>query len=234
MSIRKREEVIVRPPPTQSPLSLAAYRLADELGGRDIPQQDRDDAAEQIYNFAAKSVATAWSLINAAVMAVRCRIARDKLKGIRGDRLQDFEMLLEEAHKGDMRRLNSLKNESKIKKLLLRGIPQGRRLNLGKAAFAFLLEAMRYEFNPIQNSPMDQEDFPRFLQENLQFLDFLARLVLTDAQFKAYAQAKAADKAERAQADAEPAPDEEQADEDPDDAEPDIDIDAGEHTGTQG
>lgn len=211
-----------RLPPTQSVLSLAAYRLADELGGRDLEQADRDDAASRIYDFAAKSVATAWSLVDAAVMAVRTLQARRMLNRERGNVLDEFLKELDAAREGDLKARAKLIEEIKaegtgderkreiegeLKELLLRGIPQGRSWKLGEKTMVFFLDAMRREFMPIRGSPMARQDFPRFVKGNVQFLNWLGTsLLFSEAQVLEYQAAKDKDKAASAQAAAQPAP----------------------------
>jgi hypothetical protein len=210
----------VRMPPTQSVMSLAAYALADELGGRDIPQADRDAAAGEIYEFAAKSVATAWSLVDAAIMAVRCRQARRKLSGVRGEIVPEFLAALDKSKAGDLKRrgeilgqLKAVKDdvkaslEAELKELTLRGIKQGRPWKLGEKAMAYLVTAMLEEFLPVKGTLFAKQDFPRFVAENIRFLDWLGvNLLFTEEQNAGYQGAKDADKAARAAAGAEAAP----------------------------
>ena len=105
--------------------------------------------------------------------------------------------------------------ESQLKELLLRAIPQGRDYKLGETASMFLVEAMLAEFQPVKGSPMTVEDFPRFVQGNLRFLDWLgASLPLFgDEQITEYAEAKSQDKAARAEDAAVPAPEADQMEE---------------------
>lgn len=210
----------VRRPPTQSTLSIAAYALADEMGGRDLPVEERDEAAAKIYNFAAKSVATAWSLVDSAVMAIRCRQGRRKVSGVRDEIVKPFEDALGKAKKADLDRKAEIVEafkaedadkdalEAELKELLLRAIPQGRDYKLGEKASTFLVEAMLAEFLPVKGSPLAMEDFPRFVRDNVRFLDWLgASLPLFgDEQITEYAEAKSADKAARATDAAEAAP----------------------------
>jgi len=211
-------------------LSIAAYALADEMGGRNLPQAERDDAAAKIYDYAAKSVATAWSLVDSAIMAIRCRQGRRKVSGVRDEIVKPFENALDEAKKADLEMKGKLieelkaegtgderksEIESQLKELLLRAIPQGRDYKLGETASMFLVEAMLAEFQPVKGSPMTVEDFPRFVQGNLRFLDWLgASLPLFgDEQITEYAEAKSQDKAARAEDAAVPAPEADQMEE---------------------
>lgn len=214
-----------RKPPTQSQLSIAAYRLADELGGRECDQQTRDDAAAQIYDFASKSVATAWSLYDSAIIAVRCYSGRRKVSGARGEVVDPFMDELDKAKAEDLRAKGELieeikdegtsaerkaEIESELGELLLRGAPQGREYKIGSAAMEFLQDAMIGEFMPVVGSPMAEQDFPRFVGSNVRFLDWLGTtLLFTEEQKAEYARAKDADKAARAEAGSESAPAEE-------------------------
>lgn len=249
MAIKTRSTVVVsasrqprqpvRRPPTQSQLSAAAYRLADELGGRECDQETRDDAASKIYDFAAGSVSTAWSLVDAAIMAVRCYQGRRKISGAMGEVVVPFREALDEAKTEDLKSKAALIEELKaegttderkdairgeLNELLLGNIPQDRPFRMGSEASAFLLESMFCEFMPVKGSPLAVEDFPRFVQENLRFLDWLGvELLFTKEQNVQYQAAKDADKAERAAAGAEPAPDAEvESDEDSDVADAEV------------
>lgn len=212
-----------RLPPTQSQLSLAAYRLADELGGRALPQAERDNAAGEIYDFAAGSVATAWSCVEAADMAVRCLSGRRKVSGARGEIVGPFRAELDKAkaedlaHRGEI--LTAMKAEGadkpalegELRELTLQGrkLLQGRPLRLGPAASAYLLDAMRREFLPVKGSPLAVEDFPQFVGGNLRFLDWLGTaLLFSETQVSEYEAAKEADKAVRAAVASSPAPEE--------------------------
>lgn len=222
-----RHERPVRLPPTQSQLSAAAYRLADALGARDLDQATRDAAAANMYAFAAKSVASAWSLVEAAVVAVRCYQGRRKISGAHHEVVGPFRGSLEQAKADDLatkgKLLEELKSadddrkvaiEAELKELLLRGIPQGKSWELGEKAGAFLVDAMRREFMPVKGSPLAVEDFPKFVEGNVQFLDWLGvSLLFTEEQNADYASAKEWDKAARAQDAASPAPEAEEVEE---------------------
>lgn len=220
-----------RLPPTQGQLSAAAYRLADELGERNLEQATRDNAAGLIYGFAAASVATAWSLIEAADLAVRCYSGRRKVAGHGADVVGPFRAGLDKAKAEDLARkgeiLEALKAaegekktalEGELRELTLRGIPEGRPMRLGPTAGAFLLRVARGEFLPVKGSALAEQDFPRFVRENIRFLDWLGQsLLFTEEQVVAYQATKDADKAlkaVRAEASAAPAPEAEKSDED--------------------
>lgn len=218
-----RHAALARKPPTQSVLSLAAYRLADELGGRNCDEDTRNQAAGAMYGFAEKSVETAWSLVDAAIVAVRCYSGRRKVSGARGEVVDLFLVSLNEAKTWDIKTRSELieqvktaegeamaEIEKKLGELLLRDIPQSRPFRLGPQATAFLLDAMRQEFMPVKGSPLAEEDFPRFVERNLCFLDWLAGLVFLETQVSEYQAKKDADKAARAEASDSPAPTEEE------------------------
>lgn len=212
----------VRRPPTQGQLSGAVYRLLDELAkGRDVSQATIDEMAAEVYGFATKSVETAWSVVDAAVVVVRCLQGRRRISGVGGDVVAPFKADLDKAKKADLDRADAIRKEiakeedeavkaaksQELRELLLRDAQPGSPLRLGPAATDFLREAMVRWFRPVEGSPLAWEDLPRMVVENRRFFDFLAVQVLFGGEeAAAYAAAKDADKAARVAADSEPAP----------------------------
>lgn len=217
-----------RLPPTQSSLSLAAYRLADELGQGQESEKNRDAAAGRMYEVAETSVSTAWGLVNAAIMAVRCRNGRRRVAGVQGDIVSSFRNELEKAYQEDLAKktelLEQLKTtegeakkvlEEELKNLLLHGIPQGKPLQLGSAATAYLVNGIVTRFRPVLGSPLEQEDLPRMVKENIRFFDWLGvELLFSDKEVEEYRAVKDEDKLARAETGGSPAPEETASQED--------------------
>lgn len=211
-----------RKPPTREQLSAAVYRLLDELAkGRNVSQQVVDAMAVEVYAFAAKSVETAWSVVDAAIAAVTAYAWRRTQSGAnRGNPVADFKAGLEKAKTDDLARADDLFKEGKAaegeakaaleqewRELLLRDAQPGTPLRLGPSATAFLQEGMVRWFRPVEGSPLAKKDLPRLVAENRRFFDFLGTQVLFGTEEgEGYAAAKAADKAARIAAASEPAP----------------------------
>ncbi|NQV89791.1 hypothetical protein HQ487_00110 [Candidatus Uhrbacteria bacterium] len=206
----------VRLPPTQSQLSVAAYCLADRLARGSVSDEERDEAAAKFYEFAEQSVDTAWSLVDAAIIAMRCFQGRRKVAGTQQEVVAPFITELDKGKVDDLNRKREIETELKgkeideatkaeleteLKELLLRGIPQGRPMRLGPQAGTFLLGGMAHYFLPVSGSPLAEQDLPNFVRNNVRFCDFIAMEILFSEEAKAEYQAKKeADKAARAEA----------------------------------
>jgi hypothetical protein len=155
------------------------------------------------------------------------------LNRVQGEIVGEFVAALDKSKESDLKRrgeiLGQLKGakddvkaslEAELAELTLRGIKQGRPWKLGEKATAFLLDAMLWEFKPVKGSPMAEQDFPRFVEGNIRFLDWLGTsLVFTDEQKAEYSAAKDADKAARAEAAGTDAPEADAIEESAEDAE---------------
>ncbi len=222
IDISRRQEPI-RLPPTQRQLSRSVIRLMEELAAGRVSPEQIADAQDKVYGFAEKSVSTAWSAVDAAILIVRAFQGRRKVSRAQGDVVGAFRASLEEGKRLDLDRKGEIVKELKLaegdakaaletelKELTLRGIPEGRPMKLGPAATQFLVDVIVPRFRPVKGSPLALEDLPNLIVENLRFFDFMGKEVLfSDEEKAAYAAARDEDKAARANADASEAPAEE-------------------------
>lgn len=197
--------------PTRGEVEAAAAAFANLLGLE-------EGFVSELVEFATRSVSTCWAVVAYARHLIRCQVAEVKIKGqiaeVAEKPLREFDQVMSEAREKDFTSQDTTRT--------LRGIPQGRPLQMGVEERAVVVSKIKPLFAAPPRTPVEVETDRVVVGpegRNLRLGDWLISQFLSGDDLQQYvdkrAKAREADRAERASS-GEPKT-EEESDEDPSD-----------------